>query len=176
MSSSTLVILVSAAFAVVVVVVLLLLRRRIQEALFPGSGAREWADTAAGLNLRERWAVERANTRGRAAPRPLARAAALRGRRNIIMIDRLLTKGTGVRRFWLGLAVLWSVLLIFQVAYLVEDPTRGARWTQVALSAYFLVLIWYFTGPAQRRLRSRTERSITLNEEQLADGDPLSRR
>ncbi len=174
--TALLVLLLPAAFLVLLFVVLLVLRRRIQDALFPGSGAREWADVAAGLSLRERWAVERANTRGRAAPSPLAGAAVVRGRRTVMMIDRMLTRGTGVRRLWLGSAVFWTILLVLQLALLVEDPTRWARWTQIALSAYWLAFIWYLTGPPQRRLLGRVRRSVRLNEEQLADGDPVSRR
>jgi len=138
---------------------------------------QEWADTARGLSLRERWAVERANTRGRAAPQHLAGAAAQRGRRTAAMVDRLLTPGSGVRRMWLGFAVFWAIFLVLAIVLLVMEPTDRGQWLQAALAVYSLGMIWYFIGPPQRRLRERLLRSVRLNEELVADQDPdVSRR
>lgn len=132
MNRLILVLVLGAVVVVVVSGIALVMRPRVQRGLFAGSGVDRWRATASGLPWRDRWVLFWANSRGRAVPPRLAPLAVQRGEAMLAMTERMLAKGSRVRRFWWALGVLWAMLLMLTVARLATGHRETGTWITLA--------------------------------------------
>ncbi len=169
MSQGGLVIFITVFVVVLVVVVALAvaLRPRVQRRLYAGTGVERWQSTASGLPWADRWVLFWASSWGRTVPRRLADLAVERGEVMLAMTERMLAKGSKVRRIWLWLGGFWVVLALLNIGNFVFGD---GGWLNLIAPVLGLATVFLAIGPAQAWQARLIRRSVELNRQQQEEG------
>lgn len=163
MSHLALVLVLAVVAVLVVAGISLAMRPRVQRGWFVGTGVDRWRTTASGLPWRDRWVLFWANSLGRAAPPHLAPLAVQRGEAVLAMTERMLAKGSRVRRFWWAVGIVWAVLLVLAAARLVAGDRGTDAWIMLAADLVGLLTVVAAIGPVQVWQARLIRRSIDAN-------------
>lgn len=141
-------------------------RPRVQRRLYAGTGIERWRSTASGLPWADRWVLFWANSWGRAVPRRLASLAVERGEVMLAASQRVLARGSKVRRFWLGLGALWVLLGLLNLGNLLFGD---GGWLNLVPPIMGLATVFLMAGPGQVWQARLTQQSADLNRRQLEE-------
>jgi hypothetical protein len=153
---------IAAGFALVVLAISLAARRPIQRRWFAGTGFEEWRAVASGLPWRDRRALYRSTTRGRAAPPRLALLAVRRGEVMSAALARMSERTGAFRVLRIVTMAILAASVVIDVVTVALDPHDGSGWLSLC-AALFALTFLALHGPLLRRQLRRTQRSIRLN-------------
>lgn len=138
-----------------------------QRRWYSGTGLPEWRKQAAQLPWRDRYALSRANSRGRAVEPRLAPLAVERGTVTLRAIARMQEPGSGWRRLRTLLSVIYGVNLV--VSVLLAWKSEGAfHWLMVGL--WLVLIVLWATHPLfLRRGTRRIAESVRVNQAVLEE-------
>lgn len=163
----TIVLLVVVLPLVIVALSVVFLREPLQRRWYSGTGIQEWSSRAAELSWADRFALYRANNRGRAVQPRLAQLAVERGEVMLRVLDRTLERGSAWRRLRILLLVVYGLNVVL-AAVRIATEGGGSGWFMLA--AWSTCLGLYLVHPVLlRRGERRLRRSVDLNRQLLAD-------
>lgn len=160
----TTVVLVLAPVVLVLLIFLVVIRflKGRQQRWYSGTGLAEWNEKASTLPWRDRLALHRANTRGRAVERRLAPLAVERGM--VMLRVQACMRERGSPWWWFRIVMI--VVVVGNVVLAVRRLGSGGGWFDwLMLTLWVLYLGLLAAEPAVRhRTGRKIERSIALNQ------------
>lgn len=141
----------------VVVITVLVLRKPLQRRWYSGTGISEWSQRATGLPWADRFALYKANVRGKPTRLRLASLAVERGEVMLRVLSRMQQKGSAYSRLRIGLLIIAALNMVFSVLNAARTG-NVLYWFQLGIWVVLFGIYVY-----QPQLTRRTERKIRLS-------------